>query len=85
MALPSGPFSRHPSPEGWGASPGTQTVRPPPHTHLQDTFPEGPPLPPPAWALSHAPAFNPVKISWAGKEHSVEKPISCILKFPEND
>lgn len=30
-------------------------------------------------------AFNPIKISWAGKEHSAEKPISCILNFPEND
>lgn len=31
-------------------------------------------------ALSHSCALNPVKISWAGKEHLGEKPISCIFK-----
>lgn len=36
-------------------------------------------------AFSHSHTFNPVKISWAGKEHVDEKPISCILKFLEND
>lgn len=36
-------------------------------------------------ALSHSCAVNPVRSSWAGKEHLGEKPISCVFKFPEND
>ena len=45
--------------------------------HLQDTVTSG--------ALFHSRAFKPIKISWAGKGRSDEKPISCILNFPEND